>query len=171
MPRLRVAAAQVAAAPRRFGELLEGVDQHVELELRGLSRGTPTLAERFQRLGYTTLGLAANINIGDEMEFDRGFARSRQRTGPPPKHKKKPAPQGVHYEWDEGAQAAQSQTDFGAFVDQDDFLAVGQWVRHPQWGRGQIVEREGHGDKMKLSIKFSSRVKRVAVAYAQLEPA
>lgn len=109
--------------------------------------------------------------VATSYEIDRGFARSRQRTGPPPKRKKKPAPQGVHYEWDEGAQAAQSQTDFGAFVDQDDFLAVGQWVRHPQWGRGQIVEREGHGDKMKLSIKFSSRVKRVAVAYAQLEPA
>ena len=109
--------------------------------------------------------------VATSYEIDRGFARSRQRTGPPPKRKKKPAPQGVHYEWDEGAQAAQSKTDFGAFVDQDDFLAVGQWVRHPQWGRGQIVEREGHGDKMKLSIKFSSRVKRVAVAYAQLEPA
>ena len=110
--------------------------------------------------------------IETSYEIDRGFARSRQRVGPPPaKRKKKPAPQGVHYEWDEGSQAAQTTTDFGDFVEQDDFLAVGQWVRHQQWGRGQIIEREGHGEKMKLSIKFAAQVKRVAVAYAQLEPA
>ena len=108
-------------------------------------------------------------------EIERGFARSRQRTGPPPPRKSKPAekpqPKGIHYEWDEGAQAAQQQAEFGEFVDSDDFLAIGQWVRHPQWGRGQILEREGHGERMKLSIKFQTQVKRVAVAYAQLEPA
>ena len=110
--------------------------------------------------------------IETSYEIDRGFARSRQRVGPPPdKHKKRPTPKGIHYEWDEDSQATQTTANFGNFVDKDDFLAVGQWVRHPQWGRGQIVEREGHGEKMKLSIKFASRVKRVAVAYAQLEPA
>jgi hypothetical protein len=102
-------------------------------------------------------------------EIDRGFARSRQRVGPPPPRVKKPAPKGVHYEWDEGARA-QNRSDFGELVDQDDFLAVGQWVRHPQWGRGQIVDREGHGEKLKLSIRFAAQTKRVAVAYAQLEP-
>jgi len=60
---------------------------------------------------------------------------------------------------------------FDEFVAQDDFLAEGQWVRHPQWGRGQIVSREGHGEKMKLSIRFGTQTKRIAVAYAQLEPA
>ena len=103
-------------------------------------------------------------------EIDRGFARSRQRTSSP-SPKKKAQPKGVHYEWDEGNQTTQQSTDFEDFVDQDDFLAIGQWVRHPQWGRGQIVKRDGFGDQMKLSIKFQSRVKRVAVAYAQLEPA
>ena len=96
-------------------------------------------------------------------ELDRGFDRSRQRVGPPPRKK---APQGVHYEWD-----AEQSPGFGEFVAQDDFLAEGQWVRHPQWGRGQIVSREGHGEKMKLSIRFGTRTKRIAVAYAQLEPA
>ena len=98
-------------------------------------------------------------------ELDRGFDRSRQRVAPPPR-KKAPASQGVHYEWD-----AEQSPGFDEFVDQDDFLAVGQWVRHPQWGRGQIVSREGHGEKMKLSIRFGTRTKRIAVAYAQLEPA
>ena len=82
-------------------------------------------------------------------ELDRGFDRSRQRVGPPARKK---APQGVHYEWD-----AEQSPGFDEFVDQDDFLAVGQWVRHPQWGRGQIVSREGQGEKMKLSIRFGTR--------------
>ena len=98
-------------------------------------------------------------------ELDRGVARSRQRVDPPPR-KKAPAPQDVHYEWD-----AEQSSGFDELVDQDDFLAEGQWVRHPQWGRGQIVSREGHGKKMKLSIRFGTRTKRIAVAYAQLEPA
>jgi arylsulfatase A-like enzyme len=34
-----------------------------------------TLPEQFQRLGYVTVGLASNLNIGDEMGFDRGFDR------------------------------------------------------------------------------------------------
>ena len=96
-------------------------------------------------------------------ELDHGVARSRQRVDPP---RRKKAPQGVHYEWD-----AEQSPGFGELVAQDDFLAVGQWVRHPQWGRGQIVSREGHGEKMKLSIRFQTRTKRIAVAYAQLEPA
>ena len=56
-------------------------------------------------------------------------------------------------------------------VDQDDFLAVGQWVRHASWGKGQIVAQDGQGEDMKLSIRFGPHVKKVAVAYAQLEPA
>ena len=117
--------------------------------------------------------------IETSSEIDRGVARSRQRStsqrGAPPARQIKPTPKpappkGVHYEWDEPEQT-QSTSEFGDCVDSDDFLAVGQWVRHGKWGRGQILEREGHGEKMKLSIKFSTQVKRVAVAYAQLEPA
>ena len=72
---------------------------------------------------------------------------------------------GVHYEWDEG-----NQVGFGDIIDQDDFLAVGQWVRHASWGRGQIVAREGTGDKMKVSVQFGPHIKKIAVAFAQLEP-
>jgi arylsulfatase A-like enzyme len=46
-----------------------------QLELRAIARNAPTLAERFRRLGYVTLGMASNVNIGHEMEFDRGFDR------------------------------------------------------------------------------------------------
>ena len=59
-----------------FRESGEGHLEEAEVErlqLRGISRQSPTLAERFKELGYETLGLTANINIGDEMEFDRGF--------------------------------------------------------------------------------------------------
>ncbi len=98
-------------------------------------------------------------------------ARTADRSGPAVRKKVTPPakPKGVHYEWDEGVQAAADG--FAHLVDQDDFLAVGQWVRHASWGRGQIVARDGHGEQMKLSIRFGPHVKKVAVAYAQLEPA
>lgn len=51
------------------------------LQLLGISSGAPTLAQRFGQLGYETLGLTANINIGDEMEFDRGFDRFERHHG------------------------------------------------------------------------------------------
>ena len=87
------------------------------------------------------------------------------------KPERKSSPKGVHYEWEESP-SPQRTDEFAEFVDKDDFLAVGQWVRHPSWGRGEIVAREGSGEKMKLSIRFNSnQVKKVAVAYAQLEPA
>ena len=47
---------------------------------------------------------------------------------------------------------------------------MGQWVRHANWGRGQIVAREGTGDKMKVSVQFGPHIKKIAVAFAQLEP-
>jgi hypothetical protein len=73
----------------------------------------------------------------------------------------------VHYEWEEAGAVRQG---FEDIVDEDDFLAPGSWVRHPTWGRGQIVGREGTGQATKLSIRFGRAVKRVVVAYAQLEP-
>ena len=95
----------------------------------------------------------------------RGVGGGRARTP------KREAPQGVHYEWEEPAAVAHVDEGFADMVDEDDFLAVGNWVLHPTWGRGQIVDREGSGAAMKLSIRFGqNRVKRVAVAYAQLEP-
>lgn len=84
--------------------------------------------------------------------------------------KKKPAPKGVHYEMDADTSTQQSN-EFADFVDQEDFLTVDRWVMHPQWGRGQIVKREGSGSSTKLHIRFKNTVKKVMVAYAQLEPA
>ncbi|MEE3234766.1 MAG: UvrD-helicase domain-containing protein [Candidatus Latescibacterota bacterium] len=88
-----------------------------------------------------------------------------QRPGKITRKKTNISTKGVHYEWDEG-----SQVSFGDIIDQDDFLAVGQWVRHANWGRGQIVAREGTGDKMKVSVQFGPHIKKIAVAFAQLEP-
>ena len=72
---------------------------------------------------------------------------------------------GVHYEFDVDPGPAAGETG-------NDLLAVGRWVRHPRFGRGEIVDREGSGEDLKLSIRFgSSRPKKIMVAYAQLEPA
>ena len=85
----------------------------------------------------------------------------------------KPAPEGVHYEWDEGPAADQHLDEqMAGAIDGEDFLDAGRWVLHPNFGRGQILSREGSGADTKLSVRFASgRVKRILVAYAQLEPA
>lgn len=46
-----------------------------DMELLAIATEVPTLAERLRELGYRTLGLASNVNIGPEMEFERGFER------------------------------------------------------------------------------------------------
>ena len=45
------------------------------MSLRRLPEEIPTLPERFRARGYTTFGVTANVNIGPEMGFDRGFDR------------------------------------------------------------------------------------------------
>jgi arylsulfatase A-like enzyme len=45
------------------------------IALHRLPAEVATLPELFQSMGYRTFGLAANINIGDEMGFGRGFDR------------------------------------------------------------------------------------------------
>ena len=76
---------------------------------------------------------------------------------------------GVHYEFDDVGAGGHLGDDF---PQDDDILAVGRWVLHPSWGRGQIVAREGVDADTKLTIRFSrGQVKKVVVAYASLEPA
>jgi len=53
-------------------QLQRGVDR---IDLPTLQATTPTIPQVLQRNGYTTFGLTANINIGPEMKFDRGFDR------------------------------------------------------------------------------------------------
>ena len=95
---------------------------------------------------------------------------------------KRPQPTGVHYVPDEdsgmqmqfGAATAGATEGAGVGADMtaaDDVLAVGRWVAHPTWGRGQIIGREGSGNDTKLSIRFGRTTKRVVAAYAQLQPA
>lgn len=44
-----------------------------DMPLNQIPRSVPTLPERLQEAGYATYGFAANINIGSEIGFDRGF--------------------------------------------------------------------------------------------------
>ena len=108
----------------------------------------------------------SEANSNNEQPYRNSFdnARRTNRKIPlriTPKDNKK----GVHYEWDEN-----SNHSFGDIIDNDDFLSVGQWVRHSSWGRGQIVAREGSGEKMKVAVQFGPHLKKIAVAFAQLEP-
>lgn len=44
-----------------------------QLELLRVPAEAPLLAERFAQAGYRTIGLASNVNIGEELGFQRGF--------------------------------------------------------------------------------------------------
>ena len=76
-----------------------------------------------------------------------------------------PAPKkvGIHY-------VPEPEAEFAESVEGEEFLAVGSWVLHPSWGRGKILACDGEGAQHRLSIRFGTQVKRVMVAYAQLEP-
>lgn len=103
-------------------------------------------------------------------------AYARQST--PKVQPKRKAPTGVHYVPDEEAGlqmqfpgAARLEDGLEDVSDNDTLFAVGRWVQHPAWGRGQIASSEGSGKDMKLSIRFGRTTKRVVAAYAQLQPA
>ena len=107
------------------------------------------------------IGFSAGQRRADS---DRRRASRRALRLPAPKPREA-VKQGIHYEFDDQPESAAG--DAG-----NDLLAVGRWVRHPAFGRGEIVDREGSGEDLKLSIRFgSSRPKKIMVAYAQLEPA
>ena len=122
-----------------------------------------------------TLEVAEPTDLGMLAASRRQNARARRaRNFPPPERAVRkpvqPPPQGVHYEWDE-AEAAHCGDGNGELGDGDDPLAVGRWVLHPNWGRGRIVDRQGSGDDLKLSISFAQgRTKKVLAAFAQLQP-
>jgi DNA helicase-2/ATP-dependent DNA helicase PcrA len=51
-----------------------------------------------------------------------------------------------------------------------DGFNVGVKVSHPMFGRGQVLDREGSGKNLKLTIQFTGHgTKRILPAYTQLE--
>ena len=51
----------------------------------------------------------------------------------------------------------------------EDGFAVGAFVRHPRFGGGQILHREGSGKLLKLTIQFSDYgPKKILPAYTKL---
>ncbi len=62
------------------GDRVVNVDDLVgeTIRLNRLPTGVATAPELLQQAGYSTFGLAANINIGPEIGFDRGFDRFRR---------------------------------------------------------------------------------------------
>jgi choline-sulfatase len=61
-------------AHRRHVEQLRDKGK-AEITLNSIPKEMPTLPEIFRSIGYETFGVAANVNIGSEMGFDRGFDR------------------------------------------------------------------------------------------------
>jgi DNA helicase II / ATP-dependent DNA helicase PcrA len=50
-------------------------------------------------------------------------------------------------------------------------IALGQWVRHPKFGTGIVVDQEGSGERARVHVKFDIYGNKwLALAYAKLEP-
>ena len=50
-------------------------------------------------------------------------------------------------------------------------MALGQWVRHPKFGTGIVVDQEGSGERARVHVKFDIYGNKwLALAYAKLEP-
>ena len=139
--------------PSRFvAEVPEHLVKVTEVASQTPSWGTPPGAARRKQW-----------SSGDSKPSESGSSSSSRAKHLPTAGFNAPAakaPAGVHYEMDEGRAP-----------DSNDPLAVGRWVKHPNFGRGMITEREGSGEDTKITVRFGSMSKRILVAYAQLEPA
>ncbi|MFT4538561.1 MAG: arylsulfatase A-like enzyme [Planctomycetota bacterium] len=76
----------IAGFLAQFKDVGDQVDESAlgEMNLLSIARDVPTLAERMQSLGYDTYGLSSNLNVGPELEFDRGFDHFRRSEGSVP---------------------------------------------------------------------------------------
>ncbi len=59
----------------------------------------------------------------------------------------------------------------GSSVVSESGIALGQWVKHPKFGTGIVVDQEGHGERTRVHVKFDIYGNKwLALAYAKLEP-
>ncbi len=63
-----------------------GEEERAKLTLNRLSMDTQTLAEHLHGLGYSTYGIAANVNLGPELGFQRGFDKFHFEPGLSARH-------------------------------------------------------------------------------------
>ncbi|MGE4618515.1 MAG: 3'-5' exonuclease, partial [Planctomycetota bacterium] len=58
-----------------------------------------------------------------------------------------------------------------SFVDEDDGIHPGAWIRHEILGRGVVLSAQGHGSSKRISVRFEQGgEKQLVVAYAPLTP-
>jgi len=149
--------------PSRFvAEIPEHLVKVTQVESRTPSWGTPPGAARRQRWssGDGKSSGGGSSKSGSSSSGSSSSSRAKHLSTAGYNAPAAKAPAGVHYEMDEGSAP-----------DSNDPLAVGRWVKHPNFGRGMITEREGTGEDTKITVRFGSMSKRILVAYAQLEPA
>jgi arylsulfatase A-like enzyme len=79
---------QVVQGLMAYKEQLAAVaaDERAKLTLNRLAAEVPTMAERFNQMGYSTYGIAANVNLGPELGFQRGFDKFHFEPGLSARH-------------------------------------------------------------------------------------
>ena len=118
---------------------------------------------RRRRFGYDGVPSRFLREIPEDLtEFARSDAhprRWRAGTSRPVRKVRTPKPQAdVHPAYEDISQEPLS-------------LEVGNWVVHKSWGRGEILETEGSGERLKLVVEFEGGTKKkLLVKYAGLMP-
>jgi DNA helicase-2/ATP-dependent DNA helicase PcrA len=170
-------------------------DEEMEEERRlfyvGLTRAKDRVllsaARSRLRFGERTIAVPSRFlrEIPAEHREDRG-ARSSFEWGPPRERtfardaatrspgSRRPAPRGATERHDLFDDAGGVEATRGEPVFDDDGrearLRVGERVRHPLFGIGQVMETSGHGQSLKVTIQFGHAGRRkLMAAYASLE--
>ena len=107
-------------------------------------------------------GLSTRRQFQDDDGFDSGWGSSGPVKSRSPSN------------WDDYSQET-PKSEFADFLasdpSSDTRFQVGSRVRHPDYGEGQVMGREGRGDSLKVSIKFAAHgLKKFVVKFAPLEP-
>jgi DNA helicase-2/ATP-dependent DNA helicase PcrA len=74
------------------------------------------------------------------------------------------------HDWNASSRPEATKSKILSFPTPNDSYQVGRRLQHPDYGVGMIVQREGSGEALKVSIKFAhAGVKKFVVKYAPLE--
>lgn len=64
-----------------------------------------------------------------------------------------------------------TKSPLGSSVASESGMSLGQWVKHPKFGTGIVVDQEGSGERARVHVKFDIYGNKwLALAYAKLEP-
>jgi DNA helicase-2/ATP-dependent DNA helicase PcrA len=93
--------------------------------------------------------------------YGNGFARRVNNYSNNISYSKKRSPDKYNYNEDDIYDETEDNS--------DDILRIGMVVSHNKFGVGKIIDKEGRGENMMLTIQFGTSTKKIMPKYAALE--